>query len=131
MALPLVGPRRDTKATVRPVRLKVASDPAVDGATWGSGGGRASARAARRTRCSPHTFRHTFAQGYLVNGGDVFNLQQILRHATLDMVRRYVTLSEADLVARHRTASSADRLTGARGSRPSSTTIRPVIDPPM
>ncbi|MBA3779921.1 MAG: tyrosine-type recombinase/integrase [Chloroflexi bacterium] len=71
-------------------------------------------RAGVGTRCSPHTFRHTFARGYLVNGGDVFSLQQILGHATLDMVRRYVTLSESDLVARHRAASPADRLAGVR-----------------
>jgi site-specific recombinase XerD len=40
-----------------------------------------------------------------------------LRVGELDMVRRYVSLSEADLVARHRTASPADRLVGARGRR--------------
>ncbi len=72
-------------------------------------------RAGVGTRSSPHTFRHTFAHGYLVNGGDVFSLQQILGHATLDMVRRYVSLSEADLVARHRMASPADRLVAHRG----------------
>ncbi len=72
-------------------------------------------RAGVGTRCSPHTFRHTFARSFLVNGGDVFSLQQILGHTTLDMVRRYVSLTEADLVARHRAASPADRL-ARRGS---------------
>ena len=86
-------------------------------------------RAGVGTRCSPHTFRHTFARGYLVNGGDVFSLQQILGHATLDMVRRYVTLSEADLVARHRSASPADRLAGAQGMvRPRQLVPRPGRD---
>ena len=99
-----------------------ATDPLFtgrQGALSQRGTQQAIARLGRRagvgTRCSPHTFRHTFARGYLVNGGDVFSLQQILGHATLDMVRRYVTLSEADLVARHRAASPADRLAGVRG----------------
>jgi Phage integrase family len=68
-------------------------------------------RAAVGTRCSPHTFRHTFARGYLVNGGDVFSLQQILGHATLDMVRRYVYFASFETVRRlHAAASAADGL---------------------
>ena len=61
-------------------------------------------------RLHPHLCRHTFATSYLVNGGDVFSLQQILGHTTLEMVRRYVTLASAQVRVQHRKFSPMDRM---------------------
>ena len=61
-------------------------------------------------RCSPHTLRHTFAVNFLRGGGNLFELQQLMGHTDLTVLRRYVTLAEADLAQAHRSASPADRM---------------------
>ncbi|MDI6815330.1 MAG: tyrosine-type recombinase/integrase, partial [Dehalococcoidales bacterium] len=65
-------------------------------------------------RLHPHLCRHTFATNYLINGGDVFSLQQILGHTTLEMVRRYVTLASAHVTVQHRKFSPMDRISLSR-----------------
>lgn len=65
-------------------------------------------------RCSPHTFRHSFAVEYLRGGGNVFALKLLLGHESLTMVNRYVALAQADLVVQHRQFSPVARLRGRR-----------------
>ncbi len=61
-------------------------------------------------RCSPHTFRHTFAKSYLINGGDIFSLQKILGHSSLASVRTYLNLFGTDIKKQHQKYSPADNL---------------------
>jgi site-specific recombinase XerD len=67
------------------------------------------AHMSRVKRLHPHLCRHTFATHYLINGGDVFSLQQILGHTTLEMVRRYVSLASSHVTIQHRKFSPMDR----------------------
>ena len=61
-------------------------------------------------RLSAHTFRHAFAKNWLMNGGDIFSLQKILGHRTLDMVRNYVNITFKDIQSQHTKFSSGDSL---------------------
>jgi integrase len=42
-----------------------------------------------------HDLRHTFASNWVMNGGDLFKLQKILGHGTVQMTQRYAHLQPA------------------------------------
>src|SRR5262249_59172915 len=41
-------------------------------------------------RLSPHTFRHTFARGWLENGGEIFKLSRVLGHSEMQTTQIYL-----------------------------------------
>jgi len=61
-------------------------------------------------RGSCHTFRHTMAKMYLLNGGDILTLQYILGHTTLDMTRRYIEFFNNDIHLQHAKSSPLEFL---------------------
>jgi integrase/recombinase XerD len=48
-------------------------------------------------KTSLHLYRHTYAKCFIQNGGDIFSLQKLLDHKSLDVVREYVNMFSDDL----------------------------------
>ncbi len=62
-------------------------------------------------RLHAHLCRHTFATNYLIHKcGDVFRLQQILGHTSLEMVRRYVHYASSQALINGKILSPVDQM---------------------
>ncbi len=61
-------------------------------------------------RLHAHLCRHTFAINYLLNGGDIFSLREILGHTTLEMVNHYLHFTSSQITAHHHKYSPMDKL---------------------
>lgn len=73
---------------------------------------RRAARSAGLGPVGPHALRHSFAVHYVLRGGDVFSLQRILGHSSIETTRVYVELAGSDVAAQHRRFSPALALLG-------------------
>lgn len=63
------------------------------------------------TRCSPHTFRHTFGTSALKLGADIRDVQTLLGHSTLTMTLKYVsTVNSEQAVKKHQRFSPVDNM---------------------
>jgi len=76
-------------------------------------------------RLHAHLCRHTFAVNYLLNGGDIFSLREILGHTTLEMVNRYLHFTSSQITAQHHKYSPMDRL---RGPENETAIQKPALD---
>jgi integrase len=53
-------------------------------------------------KLGPHRIRHAFGKNYLVEGGDLRSLQEIMGHADLKTTEKYATLNLTDIIKKHR-----------------------------
>ena len=53
------------------------------------------------TKLGGHRLRHSFGKGYVVNGGDLRSLQQIMGHASIATTQKYVSLNLSDIIEKH------------------------------
>lgn len=64
--------------------------------------------------CGVHKFRHTFSKNWVLSGGDVFRLQKILGHSSMDIVRKYVNIYGTDLQKDFEKYNVLERLTESK-----------------
>ncbi|GAI86140.1 unnamed protein product, partial [marine sediment metagenome] len=55
----------------------------------------------RMPKLGPCRIRHAFGKGYLVNGGDLRSLQQLMGHERITTTEEYADLAMPDIIAKH------------------------------
>ncbi len=58
-------------------------------------------------RCSPHTFRHTFACNFMIAGGDIFDLSKFLGHSSIEVTLHYLKALSARVIRLRKAFQSA------------------------
>jgi integrase len=63
-----------------------------------------------------HDLRHTFASHFMMNGGNIYDLQKILGHSSLEMTQRYAHLAPEHLITASNVVSFSSVKRGSRES---------------
>jgi site-specific recombinase XerD len=53
-------------------------------------------------KLGPHRIRHAFGKNYLVEGGDLRSLQEIMGHTDVKTTQKYASLNLTDIIKKHR-----------------------------
>ena len=65
-------------------------------------------RAGLPSRANPHSFRHGFAKDYLMEGGDLASLADLMGHESVETTKSfYATFEQDDLKRKHDQFSAA------------------------
>lgn len=68
-------------------------------------------------RINPHAFRHAFAREFLLNGGDLASLADLLGHSSIEVTKAsYAIFTIQELQEKHRRHSPVARLFGGDGN---------------
>ena len=53
-------------------------------------------------KLGPHRLRHAFGKNFLVEGGDLRSLQEIMGHTDVKTTQKYAALNLTDIIKKHR-----------------------------
>ncbi|MBA7552343.1 Tyrosine recombinase XerC [subsurface metagenome] len=56
-------------------------------------------------KLGPHRIRHAYGKNYLVEGGDLRSLQEIMGHTDIKTTQKYAALNLTDIIKKHHTFS--------------------------
>ena len=70
-----------------------------------------------------HDLRHTFASHFMMNGGNIYDLQKILGHTSLEMTQRYAHLAPEHLVQASNVVSFGAHIKSSANTAPSTLAI--------
>ncbi|MCC7449613.1 MAG: tyrosine-type recombinase/integrase [Anaerolineae bacterium] len=65
-------------------------------------------------RVNPHAFRHALARHYLLNGGKIEVLSEIMGHSSINVTQIYARFTDAEIFANHEKFSPISSLKGSR-----------------